>query len=164
MGHLLNARLANHGVDLLCQLRPLQPPGLPHKAQIVPGGFVHIERRLLRKIANTLLGCLRLLKNIMAVDFDAALRGGQAAGHDIHGGGLSRTIGSKEAVDVAFLDGEGKIVHRQMIPILFGQVFNGYHRKPPLVFPAVTQRHPAVTGSPPDANWLYGMCSTLTQL
>lgn len=52
----------------------MQPFGLPHETQVLLRGFVHIQRRLLRKIANEPFGLIRLLKNVVSSDSHMTLR------------------------------------------------------------------------------------------
>lgn len=69
--------------------------------------------------------CLvRLLKNVIAVDADVALRGRQASGHDIHGGGVPGSVRPQKAINLAAVHLEAQVGYRQMLPIPLGQMFN----------------------------------------
>ena len=92
VGYILDSGLPDHFINLPLQIRSPQALGLAHKAQVFLGCLVHIERRLFREIADEFLSLARLLKNVVTVNADTALRGGQTAGHNVHGGGLSSTV------------------------------------------------------------------------
>ena len=130
----LNAR-ARHGIgDLYRQLRSAHPLSLPYKAQVFHWCFIQIKRRLLGEIADEPFGLFRLIKNIVAADAHMPLRCGKAAGHDIHGGGLPRSIGAEEAVDLTAFDGNAQIGNRRMLAVSLAQVFNFDQRNTPSFF------------------------------
>ena len=130
----LNAR-ARHGIgDLYRQLRSTQALGLPYKAQVFHWCFIQIKRRLLGEIADKPFGLFRLIKNIVAADAHMPLRCGKAAGHDIHGGGLPRSIGAEEAVDLTAFDGNAQIGNCRMLAVSLAQVFNFDQRNTPSFF------------------------------
>ena len=72
--HLLYSSLLHDLLYLVLQLQTMQPFGLPHETQVLLRGFVHIQRRLLRKIANEPFGLIRLLKNVVSSDSHMTLR------------------------------------------------------------------------------------------
>ena len=113
---------------------------LPYKPQILQWGLIHVERGLLREIADALFGLFRLFKNIISIDPDMPLRRGQAPGHNIHSGRLSRAVRSQEAVNMTLLDLKGKVIDRHEIAVVFCQVLNCYHSLPPRTYVG----HPAV--------------------
>ena len=130
----LNAR-ARHGIgDLYRQLRSAHPLSLPYKAQVFHWCFVQVERWLLGEIADEPFGLFRLIKNIVAADAHMTLRCGKAAGHDIHGGGLPRSIGAEEAVDLTAFDGNAQIGNCRMLAVSLAQVFNFDQRNTPSFF------------------------------
>ena len=132
--HLGQAGLPDDPVHLAGNLLARNALGLRHKAQILPGRLVGVERRDLRQVADALLGLPRLLEDVVPVDLHLAGRGRQAPCHDVHRRGFAGTVGTQKAVDMALPDGEGNVVHRREVAVPFGQVFHRYHRKmsPPL--------------------------------
>ena len=86
---------------------------------------------MLRKVTDEFFGDGGLLKDIMAVYFDASRRGGKTAGHNIHRCGFSRAVGTQKTVDVAVLDFKGQVIHGNQIAVIFCQMFHGYHDKSP---------------------------------
>ena len=123
----LQAGLLDDLPDLGLQLLAPQPLGLAHEPQVFHRGLVQIEGWLLRQVADEPLGRAGLLENVVPVDAHTPACGGQAAGYDVHGGGLSRAVWPQEAVDVPLLDFKGEIVHRQEISITLCQVFHCDH-------------------------------------
>ena len=85
---------------------------------------LHIERRKLRQITDTLLRLLRLLQYIMPIDQNPAFRCSQIACHNIHRRRLSRPIRSQEAIDLPLLDLEVQVIHRHMRTILLHQILH----------------------------------------
>ena len=130
LGEVLNEAVRHIGdlghlhdpADLLRQGLVLDSLGPAHEGQVLPGRPVQVQRRLLRQVADKALGLLRLLEDVVAVDADLPLAGGQAPGHDVHGGGFSRAVGTQKAVDLALLDGEGQIRYRGVAAVPLGQM------------------------------------------
>ncbi len=98
------------------------------EVQVLRHRHVHIHRRLLRQVADALFGLLRLLQDVVAVDDDFALGGGEITGHHVHGGGFASTIWAEKTVDFPFLDGQVQVVHRQVAAIPLDQIPEFYHR------------------------------------
>ena len=84
--------LLYHCFDLVCQRRSAQAFGFSHEAQVFERCFIHIKGWLFRQVANQFLGFFRLFENIITFDFDMSSGGGEATGHDIHGGRFSGAI------------------------------------------------------------------------
>ena len=125
--HVLEPGLGDNLLDLEIQVRAPEAFGLSHEPEILQGRLVHVEGRLFREVADEGLGPAGLLKDIVAVDAHTARRGGETAGHDVHGGGFPRPIGAQKAVHMPLLDGEGEIVHRHEVAVTFGQMLNRNH-------------------------------------
>lgn len=123
-GHTLDSGLTDHLVDLPLQFRPTQALGLSNEPQVLLRRLVHVERRLFREIADQPFGLLRLLKNVVAVNANGPLCGGQAAGHDVHGGGFPRAVGTKKAVDLSAVHSEAQIGDRCVAAIPLGQMLD----------------------------------------
>src|SRR5207302_10170943 len=89
-----------------------------------------------------------------AVDRRGPGRGGEVPGQDAHGGGLSRPVGAEEADDLALGDGERHVADGRVIAVIFGQVLDVDHARPP----AAGDRgwdSPAVRGRQGDGRWGY---------
>lgn len=114
-----------HGVlELPLPVLPADALGLGHEAQIFQRGHIQVKGRLLRQVADERLGLGRLVKNIVAVDPHGALRGGQAAGHDIHGGGFPGSVWPQKAVDLPRFHRQAQIRDRGMAAVTFGKVID----------------------------------------
>ena len=120
-------------------VRHVQCPGLDHdllqlggnfllrnalgpgdEAQVLPGRPVQIQRRLLREIPDAAFGLGGILEDVEAVDFHLPGGGGEAAGHDVHGGGFSRAVGAEKPVDLSRFHGKGQIVHGGVPAVALG--------------------------------------------
>ena len=69
----------------------------------------------------------------MSFNEHVTLRGGEIAGHDVHGGGLAGAVGPQQAEDLAVLHRETQAVHRAAAAVELHKVFDLNHRKCPLV-------------------------------
>ena len=95
---------------------------LGNEQQILLHGHILIQRRQLRQVADAGLGRGGLVGNVVAVDFDRAVRGRNVAGNNVHGGGLARAVGAEQAVDAAILHGEADVVHRGVAAVALCQM------------------------------------------
>ena len=150
----------HHFGNLALQFFAPQALGLAHKAQVFARGFVQVQRRVLRQVADQPLGFVRLLIDVVPVDAHAPGRGRKAAGDDVHRCRFARAVGAQETVNMAVLDRERNIVHRQEAAVVFGQVLYFDHRAPPALalyvlwsmvcasFPVLVRGAPAVPGTP----------------
>ena len=111
-------------VDLTLNLLLGDALGPGYKGQVLPGGAVQIQGRLLRQIADEPLGLLGVLEDVIPSDGHLPRGGGQAAGHDVHGGGLARSVGAEKAIDLPFFHREGQIGYGGMIAVPFCQVLD----------------------------------------
>ena len=102
--HMFDLGQTDDRVDLPVQLLAPQPLGLTHKGEILQGRLIHIQRGMLRQIADQLLGLVRFIEDVVSINPHMARRCRQAACHDVHGGGLTCAIGAQEAIDVALSD------------------------------------------------------------
>ena len=132
--HLFDAGTFHGLPDLPVQRLAPYTLGLPYKAQVFQRRLVQVERRLLGEITDEPFGLFRFIKNIVAADAHMPLRCGKAAGHDIHGGGLPRSIGAEEAVDLTAFDGNAQIGNCRMLAVSLAQVFNFDQRNTPSFF------------------------------
>ena len=80
--------------------------GLCHKAQIFLRRHIHVQRRLLRQIADELFGLHGFLCNGMPINQHLAVRCAQTAGDDVHGRGFARAIRPQESIHHAFFNGK----------------------------------------------------------
>ena len=80
------------------------------------------------------LGLPGLTVDVQPIDDHRALRGGQTAGHHIHGGALSGTVWPQQSVDPPRLQPEIQVGHCLMGAVSLCQVcdFNQSHRLPVL--------------------------------
>ena len=85
---------------------------LGNEQQILLHGHLLIQRRQLRQVADAGLSRGGLVGDVVAVDFDRAVRGRNVAGNNVHGGRFARAVGAEQAEDLA-------VAHRK------GQIFNG---------------------------------------
>ena len=98
--------------------------GPGHKGEILSGSPVHIQGRLLRQITDEPLGLQRFLEDVVAPDGDLPGGGGKAAGHNIHGGGFTGTVGAQKAVDLALFDLKGQVRYGGVGPIPLGKMLD----------------------------------------
>ena len=138
--HFLQPGAAGSGQHMLLALRTLDPLKLCHKVQILLHGHFRVERRLLRQVAHTGFGLLRLLRQTKAGHLHLALGGGQIAGKDIHNGGFARAVGAKQAVDLAVRHRKREILHGRAAAVGFAQVRNFDHSKLSFVSEAVLRK------------------------
>ena len=68
-------------------------------------------------------GGLRLVQNVMALDDDVALRGGQISGDDVHGGGLAGAVWPQKAEDLTVSHRKAQVIHGIVIPVPLYQIF-----------------------------------------
>ena len=102
--------------------------------QILLRRHIQVEGRQLGQIADGPLGRLRLPDHAVPVHQDLPLCGAQIAGHQVHGGGLSRPVGAQKAEDLAVGHGKGQVVHRRMAAVPLNQVAYFDHRtRPPCI-------------------------------
>ena len=95
-----------HGiVDLVFAVSTVDALCLRNESQIFAGRHVHVQRRLLRQIADALLGFNRLLENIMAVDDDRTGGRCETAGNDVHRRGFTRAVRAEKSVDLSLFNG-----------------------------------------------------------
>ena len=94
------------------------------KIQILIYGHIKIQGRVLRQIADMLLGLQRIFQNVDPRHLGSAGRCRQIAGDYIHRGGLTSAVWPKEADDLALVDGEGDIGDASLVAIGLGQ--SGY--------------------------------------
>ena len=131
-----------HGVlHLAAELRPPEALGRPYEPQVLLRRLPQVKGRLLREIAQQALGLPGFLQDVKAADADRPLRGGEAAGHDIHGGGFSGAVGSQQPVNMPVPEREGQVVHGGEIPVALAQVGNLDHWVASLLF-----RFPLILG------------------
>ena len=84
--HLGQAGFVNHAGNLVGNVFAGNPFGLCHKAEVFQRRLLGVERRDFRQIPQQPFGLLRILKNVAAVNQHSAVRGGKAAGHNVHRG------------------------------------------------------------------------------
>ena len=142
--HLRDPGLLHDSGNLLLQRLPLQALGTAHKAQVLLRRLAEVEGGLFGQVADAPFGLFGRFKHIIPVHLHMTAGGRQAAGHDVHGGGFSRPVGPQKAIYMALVDLKGQIVHRQKIPIAFGQMFHGYHIGPP----CRARQQPALVSEP----------------
>ena len=95
--------------------------------QILQHRHIGIQRRDLRQVAHALAGGFRLFQNVVALDEHVSLRGGQIAGHDVHGGGLSGAVGPQQAEYLPVLHGKAQVIHRAVVPVPLYEIFDLDH-------------------------------------
>ena len=95
---------------------------LGNEQQILLHGHLLIQRRQLRQVTDAGLGRGGLVGDVVAVDFDRAVRGRNVAGNNVHGGRLARTVGAEQAIDAAILHGEADVVHRGVAAVALCQM------------------------------------------
>jgi hypothetical protein len=127
--HFFQPGAVGSGQHLLFALRVLYPLKLCHKVQILLHGHFRVERRLLRQVAHTGLGLLRLLRQTEAGYLYLALGGRQIAGEDIHNGGFARAVWPQQAVDLAIRHHKREILHSRAAAVGLVQVRNFDHSK-----------------------------------
>ncbi len=121
-GHILQSGHFQHLGDLtgaLCFGNLFQ---LRAETQIFCHRHILIKGRLLRQIADTSLGLLRLGENVVSVNYDLSLRCGEIARYHVHGGGLARTVGAEETINFSVLNGQVQMVYRQMVTVTLDQI------------------------------------------
>ena len=108
------------------------------KIQILPHRHVQIERGLLGQIPDAGFRLVGLFEDVVSIDFDRALAGGQVAGEDVHGRGLAGAVRPQEAEDLPFFHLKADMVYSHMGPIPLGQVLYLDHmlRIPPSRVPS----------------------------
>ena len=124
VAHGRHARLLQDLADLPPELCAAQALGLAHELQVLHRVFVHVEGRLLRQVADPLLGLLGLLEDVESIDAHAALRGREAPGQDVHGGGLSGAVRPEEAVDLPASDAQAQVGDCGVFSVPLGQVLD----------------------------------------
>ena len=97
------------------------------KVQIAHDGHIQVQRRQLRQIADLCLCLDRIFQNVDAVNQCLSGCGADIAGEHIHGGGLSGAVRSQKSQDLTVLYGKADVVDRQLIPVLFRQMFDFNH-------------------------------------
>ena len=127
--HFFQPGAAGSSQHLLLALRTLDPLELCHKVQILLHGHFRVERRLLRQVAYTSFGLLRLLRQTEPGYLHLALGGCQIAGEDIHNGGFARAVGPQQAVDLAVRHRKREILHGRAAAVGLAQVRNFDHSK-----------------------------------
>ena len=105
----------------------MKPFGLTYKTQIFHRRFVHIQRRLLRQIANQFFCFACIFKDAVTINFNASLCSRQTAGHNVHGGGFSGAVWPQKAIYMSLVDFERKVIDCLEAAIAFGQMFDRYH-------------------------------------
>ena len=120
--HLGYPRALHGGVHLLSRLRARKAPRAGDKAQIFRGRHVGVQRRNLRQITDALFCFQRLFKDVVPVDRNLALRGGKAAGDDVHRGRFARAVRPEKPVYLALLNGEAYVGYGGVRAVSLGQV------------------------------------------
>ena len=62
----------------------------------------------------------------MSFNEHVTLRGGEIAGHDVHGGGFAGAVGPQQAVNTAVLHSEADIIDRGVFSVPKVQLFSVY--------------------------------------
>jgi len=65
-----------------------------------------------------LFGAFGIVNNIVPRHVDATATGGQHATNDLHGSGLSRTVGAKKAQHFATGNGKADVVNSTVISVI----------------------------------------------
>ena len=97
------------------------------EAQELARGQLLVDEGAVGDEAQGGLGRLRLAREVVAIDGDAARGGLEEAGDDADGGGLARAVGPEEAVDLARRHGEAHAVHGREGPVRLDQPFDLDH-------------------------------------
>ena len=113
-------RDGHDALHLLSELGPAQALRVSDEGEIFPRRPVHVERRLLRQIAQQPLRRARILKDVVPVDLHLAGAGGEAAGHDVHGRGFPGPVRAEEAVDLPVLNVEREVRNGEMRAVALG--------------------------------------------
>ena len=124
--HLGNAHHFADSVDMrlaafVCFLHALD---VVDKVQVLVYSHVEVQGRILGQIADVLLGLQGIFQNVDARYLGSAGGGRQIAGDYIHRSGLTSAVGSKEANDLALVDGKGDVGNASLVAIGLGQ--SGY--------------------------------------
>ena len=127
--HLIQPSAPGGLLHLLAALGFFDPLELGRKVQIFLHGHFRVQRRLLRQVAHTGLGLLRLLRQTEAGYLYLALGGRQIAGEDIHNGGFARAVWPQQAVDLAIRHHKREILHSRAAAVGLVQVRNFDHSK-----------------------------------
>ena len=97
------------------------------EVQIFQHRHVQIQGGLIGQIAHAPLGLLRLLQDVVAVDDDLTLGGGQISGDHVHGGGLTGAVQAQQTAYLALLDGQIQVIHRRLVAISLDQIVDFDH-------------------------------------
>ena len=114
----------NHPVHTVIQRFPFHPFGLSHKIQVFLRRHIHIQRRQFRQISDAGFGFHRVFINIVTVDGDFSLRGGQTSCDDVHSGGFSGAVGPQKPIDPSFFHGKAHVSDSFKIAVPLYQMFN----------------------------------------
>ena len=90
--------------------------------QVLLHAELAVERETLRHKANALAGFQVLGIHLFAEQLGTALRSGQQAREDLHGGGLTAAVGAEKAKDLATANGKADLVDGSEIAKAQGQV------------------------------------------
>ena len=101
---------------------------LADKGQIFRRVHFGIEWRSLRQVADALLDFQRLLQNVKSRDRGTARARRQETRQHPHGCSFARSVWPEKADDLAFLDLEGDVIHRNITGILLRKLCDFNHR------------------------------------
>ena len=121
-GYLLKPGELHRLLNVLGPLRFGQLLELGAEVQILTDGHVGVKRRLIRQVADAPLGLLGLFQNVVAVDDDLTLRGGQIAGDHIHRGRFAGTVQTQQTADLLRLNGQVQVVYRSLRAVALDQI------------------------------------------
>ena len=115
--HLFDSGALYGVLNLPLQFFSANSLGFPYKAQVFQRRFILIERRLLRQISDQPFGFFRLFENIITADPHMPFCGRETSGHDVHGGGLTCSVGAEKAVDLTAFYFNAQIGYCQVVSI-----------------------------------------------
>src|SRR5690606_34504890 len=126
--HAANADEIDDAVDRGAHLRLRDLARARHEPQVVPHLHVGIERRRLGEITDALLHPERILEDVLAGDHDVARVGDDVASEDLERRRLAGAVRAEKADDLALVDLEAHVVHRERRAVAFEDMTDLDHR------------------------------------
>ena len=120
--HLIQPGAPGGLLHLLAALGFFDPLELGRKVQIFLHGHFRVQRRLLRQVAHTGFGLLRLLRQGKSCHLHFPAGGGQVAGQDVHNGGFARAVGAQQPIHLPVRHGKGQIPDGRMAAVILAQM------------------------------------------